>query len=304
MKRNWMYLILIVLAGAAGAVLRGSSLLYGCEPETGLPVPGYLPATALIVLTVCTIVLFAVLSRMWFGKVDGCRFEQLFSGMGKMAGVLCAIAAIGMILFSALSVLQLPEHLLEQTVDLNGSLMYPSALIAAAVAVLWVLALCSGISLLLAAAAQLRGAEVNRRTGIYFTVPMFWCCLDLIMLYHENSGNPVTSQYSYALLLVIAVMTAFYSIGGFLFAAKGSAARFSASVGVALYLACVHVGGTAASCLMSGDGFYSQLGVTGTMRLAVYACTAVYLLVYLVHALRRVPGIKAAPEPAEQEQAE
>ena len=302
MKRNWMYLILIVLAGAAGAILRGRSLLYGCEPETGLPVSGYLPATALAVLTVCVIVLFAVLGRMWFGNADGCAFEQLFIGMGKIAGVLCAIAAIGMILFSGFSIAQMPAHLIEQTVDLNGSVVYPSTLIVVAVAVLWVLALCSGISLLLAAVAQLRGAAVSRQMGLYFTIPMFWCCLDLIMLYHENSGNPITSEYSYALLLVIAVMTAFYSIGSFLFSAKGSAARFFASAGVVLYLACTQIGGTAAWCVLSEGGFYTQVGVTGTMRLAVYACAAGYLLVYLVHALRRVPEIKAVQEPAEQEQ--
>lgn len=292
MKRNWMYLILIVLAGAVGAVLRGMSLLYGYEPDTGLPVSGYMPASVLAVWTVVVIVLFAILGRMCFRSADGCQFEQVFSGMGKMASILCAVAAIGMIGFSGFSIAQMPDHLLEQTVNLNGSVIYPSLLIVAAVAVLWVLALCSGISLLMVAVAQFQGVAVNRWIGICFTIPMFWCCLDLIMMYHENSGNPITSEYSYALLLIIAVMTVFYSIGGFLFSPKGSTARFFASSGVMLYLACTHVGGTGIACLRSADsGFYSEPGITDTMRLAVYGCAAVYLFAYLVHALRRVPDM-------------
>lgn len=297
MKRNWIYLILVLLAGAAGAALRGMSLLYGVEPESGLPVRGAPSATALAALTVCAVLLLAVLSRLWFGRANGSSFEQLFGGMGRGASLLCALAAAGMAVCSGYSIAQLPEHLLEQTVNLNGSLVYPSSLVVAAVAVLWVLALCAGVALLLAVGA-LRGAEVTGRTGLCFTVPMFWCCLDLIMLYHENSGNPITSEYSYALLLVIAVMTAFYSIGGFLYSAKGQTVRFFASCGAALYLACTHIGGAAARCLLSGQGFYAQFGVTGTMRLAVYACAALYLLVCLVHALRRAAACDAADQTA------
>ena len=54
----------------------------------------------------------------------------------------------------------------------------------------------------------------------------------------------------------------------------------------------------AARCLLSGQGFYAQFGVTGTMRLAVYACAALYLLVCLVHALRREAACEAADQTA------
>lgn len=291
MKYNRIYLILIALFGAAGAALRSLSLLYGVEPETGLPIPGYLPASVLTVLTVCVIALFAVLGRTWFGSANGCPFEQLFTGMGKPAALLCAAAAAGMTVFSAFSISYLPELLLEQTVDLNNSVLYPSPLLAAAVAVLWVLGLCSGICLFILSLAQLRSSPVSRRTGMYLTIPMFWLCLDLIMLYHENSGNPILSEYSYALLLVIALMISFYSIAGFLFSSKPSTSRFCAASAIAVYLACTQIGGTFLWCLFSDNTISAQFGITGTMHLIVYACAILFLFVYLIHVLRHIPAI-------------
>lgn len=294
MKRNWMYLILILLAGIGGAVLRGISLLHGYEPDSGLPVIGYMPAIALIVLTAAVIVAAVLFGRMRFSKTAACTFEQMFRGMGKVKCVLCSVAGLGIVWFSRKGLQCLPEQIVEQSANLNGELIYPGSIIVAAIALLWVLGIISGISLFLLAVEQAKGKQVSKRTGMYATVPLFWCCLDLILIYHENSGNPVTSDYSYALLLIIAVMTAFYSIGGFLFSSKGSAQRFFASVGVAIYLACTQIGGTCIWYLMTEHeyGMIGSLGVGKTIRLAAYACVGLYLLVYLVHALPRASKFK------------
>lgn len=58
---------------------------------------------------------------------------------------------------------------------------------------------------------------MSKKTGCYTIIPMFWGCLDLIMVYHDNSANPVLSDYTYQLVLIVAVMLAFYSMSGFLF---------------------------------------------------------------------------------------
>lgn len=71
---------------------------------------------------------------------------------------------------------------------------------------------------------------------------MFWGCLDLIMVYHDNSANPVLSDYTYQLVLIVAVMLAFYSMSGFLFS-TGCAPRFFVSAGAAVYLALTNAGG-------------------------------------------------------------
>lgn len=288
MKRNLMYLIFIALAGICGAVLRGVSLLHGYEPDTGLPVEGYMPSAILIVLTAAVIVLAILFSKKVFGKYDGCAYEQLFGGMNKGACAVCAAAAVGMMTNAAFALKKMPELILEQAVDTYGRLGGPSLVVSAAIGLIWILCLLSGLFLLIWTVRQVRGAEIAKLDGICVTIPMFWCCIDLVMIYHENSGNPVASEYSYALLTVIAVITMFHSIGSFLFSEKTSAVRYFAAAGAGLYLLFTHVGGTVIGYVLS-DAEGSMLGVLGvgnTLRLAAYACAAVYLLPILAHALR------------------
>ncbi|HBI64682.1 MAG TPA: hypothetical protein DDX51_06145 [Clostridiales bacterium] len=288
MKRKWSYILLLLLAGAGGAVLRGFSLLYGREPETGLPTAGYVPAAALIALTAVVIAAAFLLSRVWFGGVNDSSYEQMFEGAGVPERLLRVLAASGIVCGAGFALANLPYLLAEQTVNVNGELLYPGLLVAAALAAKWVLCLLSGVLLFIAAVRP--NKPVTRLTGLCATVPMFWCCLDLILIYHENSGNPVLSAYSYVLILVIAVMASFYSIGSFLYAAKSPAVRYFAAVGAAWYLACTHIGGLAIWFACSGaetELLLAQTGLGGVLRAAAYGFAAVYLLVTLIGSLRR-----------------
>ncbi len=285
MKRNWLYMILVLLAGAGGAALRGMSLLYGYE-DTGLPVRGYFQATALIVLTVVVVVGFSLISRVMFAGERERSFEQLFCGMSAGASVLGILCGVGLTALSAVGLLSVPAQMLEQ----SNEYVSVGVVTMAAMALVWVLGIVAGVSMALLANGQRRTGEATRALGVFATLPMFWCCLDLIMIYHENSGNPVTSDYSYLLLLVIAVMTAFYSMAGFLFAARGSATRFFAASGIGVYLACTHVGGELIRAELSGGvtavGAFLETG--DTVRVGMYLCAGIYLLVQLANALAHV----------------
>ena len=72
-----LYLIWIVVAGLGGAALRGMSLLQGYEADTGLPVEGYLPAMALIGLTIAVAVTALLTGRLGFQSRSSWSFLNI-----------------------------------------------------------------------------------------------------------------------------------------------------------------------------------------------------------------------------------
>lgn len=280
--KQTVYLIVLLAASVAGAVLRAVSLLGGYEAESGLPVPGYPPSMAVAALTAAVIVLAVLLSRQCYPAAGQRSFEQVFGGLsgigsavGMLCGALCAVAG-------GAGLLLLPRQIVEQT----SEYVQVSTPMAGMMAVMWVLCLVSGVAMLVLSLWQAKGTKASRRIGLFATAPMFWCGMDLIMTYHENSGNPVTSNYSYALLLIIALMAAFYSMAGFLFSAsRGNTARFAAAAGITVYLMAVHVLGALVSLLLGGMAI---LTVGDTIRLWAYFAAGIFLLVQLLHTKKTV----------------
>lgn len=297
MKQHKSYLFLVLIAGVCGAVLRGMTLLYGYESESGLPVAGYTPAAALLGLTVVLAAAAVVLCQKWYGGQEY-AYEQLFSNLSGVSRALCALFGIGMAAMAVLGLVCLPGQLLEEATIMGDQLIAPSMIIVCATAVTWVLGLITGICLLLLAVRS--GKPVSKRTGFYSTAPMFWGCMDLIMVYHDNSANPVLSDYTYQLVLIVAVMLAFYSMSGFLFS-KGSAPRFLASAGVAVYLAVTNMGGLLMWKLRANSdlGILGYFGISATFRAVMYLLAGAYLLVVLSRALRIAPLPPKQEKPAE-----
>lgn len=277
------YTALMLLAGIIGAVLRSITLLNGYEAESGLPVRGYVPAVILIVLTAAVIIAACVWSAKKFQEHK--EFEQLFggnSGANTMIGVICGAVNIVIGLFGLLGV---DDLVFEQTKDYVSN----GIGIVAFIALLWLLCLISGIMMIAFSLWQKQGQEASKKTGLYLTVPLFWCCLDLIMIYHENSGNPVISDYSYQLLLTIAVMAGFYAMAAFLFS-NGSTARFVMASGVALYLSLTQGVGTLIAHIANGSSIFvipglydlSNIQLGDTLRMWAYLAAAVFLLLQLM----------------------
>lgn len=287
MKQHKGYLFLVLIAGLCGAVLRGMTLLYGYDSESGLPVAGYVPAAALLGLTVVLAVAAVVQCRKWFGGQEY-AYEQLFSNLSGASRVLCTLFGMGMAVVSVLGLIFLPGQLLEESTIMGDQLIAPSMIIVVATAVAWALGLITGICLLLLAMGS--GKPVSKKTGFYTTVPMFWGCLDLIMVYHDNSANPVLSDYTYQLVLIVAVMLAFYSMSGFVFS-QGCAPRFYASAGVAVYLAITNAGGLLIWKLRANSdlGILGYFGISSTFRAVIYLLAGAYLLAMLSRALHIAP---------------
>ena len=279
------YLVFIILTGLCGAALRCTCLLHGYEADSGLPKEGYLPAALLIALTAAVIVIAAIAGRRWSGLHPKRIFEDVFGQLGWKSR-LCQLFSVGIMVLSVLGILWLPDQIAELYVLEGAQIIMPSMLISCSTALVWVLSFLSGFCLFLFAHKQRNRPHITKRTDVIITVPMFWSCLDLIMVYHKNSGNPVLSDYSYTLLLIIAVMAAFYSIGGFLYSPKPPAARFLASAGIAVYLALTQMGGTVAwGLLQTSDVPIMQLLGTGmTLRTGIYLLISGYLLILICHA--------------------
>lgn len=287
--KNKLYLIWILLVGVCGGVLRGMSLLFGYEAESGLPVAGYLPATILMALTIVVVLSAALAGKLGFAKRSSWSFEQMYCGMPGGVRVICAFFGICTAILCGIGLLRVPEQCVEQATVYGDTILMPGTLIASATAVMWVLGLVSGICMLLLALRQGADKQAVKSTGLFATIPIFWCCLDLIMVYHENSGNPVLSDYSYLLLMIIAIMTAFYSMGSFLYSAKGAAARWVASAGIAVYLAFVNAGGALIWMFWSNTdlSMTQWLGTGGALRIYIAVFVGLYLLLQLTGTMRK-----------------
>lgn len=277
-----LYLIWIVLAGLGGAALRGMSLLHGYEADTGLPVEGYLPAMALIGLTVAVALTALLTGRLGFQSRSSWSFEQMYGNMPLLLRLICMLCGLGTAGICAWGMYSLPDQVAEQAAVYGDQILLPGRLIVTATAVAWGLGVLSGLCMLLLARGQ-GSKPATRLTGLCCTVPIFWCCLDLIMVYHENSGNPVLSDYSYLLLMIIAVMASFHSIGTYLYSASGSGARWIAVAGMAVYLVFVNAGGTAAAIWQTGSaaGMLERFGTGNTLRIGALALAGLYLLIQL-----------------------
>lgn len=277
-----LYLIWIVLAGLGGAALRGMSLLHGYEADTGLPVEGYLPAMALIGLTVAVALTALLTGRLGFQSRSSWSFEQMYGNMPLLLRLVCMLCGLGAAGICAWGMYSLPDQVAEQAAVYGDQILLPGRLIVTATAVAWGLGVLSGLCMLLLARGQ-GSKPATRLTGLCCTVPIFWCCLDLIMVYHENSGNPVLSDYSYLLLMIIAVMASFHSIGTYLYSASGSGARWIAVAGMAVYLVFVNAGGTAAAIWQTGAaaGILERFGTGNTLRIGALALAGLYLLIQL-----------------------
>lgn len=277
-----LYLIWIVLAGLGGAALRGMSLLHGYEADTGLPVEGYVPAMALIGLTMVVALTALLAGRLGFQSRSSWSFEQMYGNMPLQLRLVCMLCGLGTAGICAWGMYSLSDQVAEQAVVYGDQILLPGRLIVTATSVAWILGIVSGLCMMLLVKGQgIRPATWF--TGLCCTVPIFWCCLDLIMVYHENSGNPVLSDYSYLLLMIIAVMASFHSIGTYLYSARGSGARWLAAASMAVYLVFVNAGGTAVAMWQTGSavGMLAWFGTGNMLRLGALALAGLYLLIQL-----------------------
>jgi hypothetical protein len=238
-------LLLTLLCGAGGAVLRSFQLANSFDPHTSLIESGDPVTISLMALSAAFAAAVAVYAYTLRDKAPGVP-----KPLGKiwMAVELAALAA----LFSA------------SAVDI-----YIGVTRARAAAV------CLGVLGLLTWAALLMiSLNVNKlpftsATGFWATVPIFWACLMLITEFWGHAGNPVRNTYVYGMLAAVFCTLALYTAAGFFFG-RGKPARAALYTLPGIYFAVVTLGGSLLSNLL-GDPVVAPLSLATLLRLTFIA---------------------------------
>ena len=201
--------ILGVCFGAAGFALRLLQNRTGFEPDTGLPVPGNVPALALpVLLVVAAVVLHLSACRILPQKAEE-PFEVRFRLDNK--GGLAAVLAGGCIM-AVSGVLDLMEAVggSAAAVSADGMEIVAAGTGGSGVAI-GVLSVVSGVCLA-------AGTILCRRKGaqplIFLAAPV--CLLArLILVYRLRSTDPVLADYYLEILGLMFLILATYRLSGF-----------------------------------------------------------------------------------------
>ena len=189
---------LLTLAGGGGGWLLRRWELASAFDADGLPIPGAPASICLILLSVCLALVLALLCLRP-------KPVQKDLGPGICAGknwaylVFCALAA---------------AHLL--IAALNGIRNeWASGVPRVLYMLLWALCIFSFFCVLSAALTAFRGK--SRKYNAVLLAPAYTFCVWLVVVYQQQSSEPVVLVYVYELLAIICALIAFYFAAGLSF---------------------------------------------------------------------------------------
>ena len=244
MKQSMRYPLLVLAGGAAALVLRLAQRATGFEADTGLPIPGNLPAMALVLwfVVLAAAAFFAARALLPAEGEDSPLFPDGFSTAS--AGLLTP-AVMGIFLLAASGALDLVSGLGDRVPVLTGggvavtyvygfepgcsSLFSPKEHI-----LVGVLSLASAVSLFPAVPACRHHPSGERKPfqGALLLVPV--CCLvvRLVLTYRAESVDPSLTGYYPEILAGVFLALAFYQLSAFAFGA-GRTRRFAVCAALA-----------------------------------------------------------------------
>ena len=253
MKKPLLLPFIALVGGAAAAVLRLLQNTTGFEEGTGLPIPGNLPATALVILLVLLAAVLILLVRRLpekaapafpadFTARDPRLLFVPMAGLFLMgiSGVLDLVAGLGLtetLIQSAVSAAD-PSGM-TSVVAISSSDGYSSQ----AHLILGVLDLLAAAGLFFSVRAcgtKHRHSRL-RFNGTWLLAPVLAMAVWLVLAYRVDSVNPALEAYYVELLALVFLNLAFYRFSSFSFDA-GRTRRF------ALYACCAVVLCLAAFC--------------------------------------------------------
>ncbi len=200
MKKEILLPAVAVGGGAAGFALRLWELSTAFEPDTGLPVSGAPATYVLAALTAAVALALIVLCRDPYEGIAR-EDDSVFAAPGLP--VYPAAAGLSALLLLA-GGLALGWEFFHGT---SAVFTHP---------VLAVLAVISGVCLLLLAKSRFRGLP---RPGYDFLqlMPAYTCCVWLVSSYQMRAGDPVQLDYIYQLAAIITSLLGLYYCAGFSF---------------------------------------------------------------------------------------
>ncbi len=197
-KLKFSALILTVIMGIAGFVLRRYELLHVFEEDTGLPTRGAPVTTALIILS-CAALAAGIIIAILAGKCEpGSYGEAMYKGTWDF--VLAAASGIAVVLGAVVGVISAAG----------------AGRMGIAELVQIILALAAGISMAVCAWKGVRRGDTNglRLAAI---VPAVFLCYWMILAYKDHSSDAVLLDYVYMLLAMAAGALYYYYSAGFAF---------------------------------------------------------------------------------------
>ena len=282
---------LAVAGGGLGFAVRRWELATAFEPlEAGfrLHIPGSPATYALICLSAVMLLAFLLLSRGKHRPFAG-GYGAAFAAKGNTVYITAAVLSAFLLLASAaLNFLGLPAAYQTARAMASSTHINPFFSVLPR-ALLGIMSAAAFFCVLFTARGNYRGTGKGKYSGPLLA-PAYACCIWLIAAYQVRAGDPVTLDYIYELLAIIASLLAFYFIAGFSFE-KAKTTRACLFSGLGVYFSLV--------TLADGHALYLT---------ALYVFTALYLTVSLVVLLsndrQSEPEGARMPEPAEDAETE
>lgn len=223
MRRYAVFPILALGGGCAAFALRLLQWRTGFEPDTGLPVPGTPFGAVTAALAVLALVLCALLGKKLPQEKEGAPlFPASFAAADP--GIL-TLAVAGVFLMGASGLADIAAGLGIQGLPGMAAL---SAAVRREQLILGALTLAAAACLFPAVPACHMGTRETPRpfSGALLLAPVVCLVVRLVLLYRQDSSNPVLAAYWVELLALVLVILALYRLAAFAYGA-GRTRRFT-----------------------------------------------------------------------------
>lgn len=140
-----------------------------------------------------------------------------------------------------------------------------------------VFALAAFSAVLKIVSANIRGV-VDGFYSIYALVPTIWCSFTFMLIFKDNSPNPIIAAYILELLAGLCIMLSVFRYSSFSFRRKGL--RFCVFFSLAaMFFTCSYYGGELLACINSGRALSEPLAeALGMFGMMIYSSANAYNL--------------------------
>lgn len=226
MLKKYLILLLALLGGVGGNMLRSWQLHTAFEPDTHLPIPASPSTIAISLFSLLMVALFALLAFAKRREEPNPQKQEETERSFLVLLVTCAAAAVTALasygFFQEGRLLQELRRAMQQPQGSNPILVYLFA----------VVTLGSAVALLMIAFRRYQ--KKPQRNSLALLLPAFSGCLWLMVSYQEFAGDPFVTDYIFPLLAIMSGMLAHYFIASHSFQRARHTAIYLAG-GAAIY---------------------------------------------------------------------
>ena len=258
MRRYAVFPILALGGGCAAFVLRLLQWRAGFEPDTGLPIPGTPFGAATAALAVLTMAACFLLRKKLPADKEGTPLFPAGFATGE-AGLLTLVVA-GVFLMAAAGLADVAAGMGVQALP---GMAQSSAVSQREQLILGALTLAAAVCLFPAVPACRRRPDQEPQpfNGLLLLAPVVCLVVRLVLVYRQDSANPVLAAYWVELLALVLAILALYRLAAFAYGV-GRTRRFVlyAVPAVVLCLASLADGGSLSSILFNGGAALTLTG--------------------------------------------